>query len=152
VIDRDGALMVTMTDGTQRNLGLVVGRDGRDGLDGKNGERGPPGFSLDKFDVMKTGDRTIELRFADQAEAFAVELEFPFMIYRGVWTDGQAYTRGDTVTWGGSLYHCDAETTARPGTEAWTLAAKKGRDGKAGDKGDKGEPGKKGDPGVDRRY
>jgi hypothetical protein len=34
------------------------------------------------------------------------------------------------VTWGGALWHCDAPTKDKPGTENWTLAVKKGRDGK----------------------
>jgi hypothetical protein len=34
------------------------------------------------------------------------------------------------VTWAGSLWHCDKATKNKPGTDDWTLAAKKGRDGK----------------------
>ena len=54
---------------------------------------------------------------------------------KGVFKDGQSYERGDTVTWGGSLWHCDVPaTTSKPdGAEKhWTLAAKKGRDGRDG--------------------
>jgi hypothetical protein len=37
LINRDGELVVTTTDGQIRELGIVVGRDGRDGVDGKDG-------------------------------------------------------------------------------------------------------------------
>lgn len=55
----------------------------------------------------------------------------PTMIYRGVFKDGDDYQCGDVATFGGSLWHCDKETKDKPGTSnSWTLAAKKGRDGK----------------------
>lgn len=52
--------------------------------------------------------------------------------YRGVYATGFSYDAGDTVTFGGSLWHCDAATSDRPGENAgaWTLAVKRGRDGK----------------------
>lgn len=69
------------------------------------------------------------------ATASGKTLELPFhvpaMIYRGIWKEGE-YERGDCVTWGGSMFHCDAEkTTDKPETSpAWKLCAKRGRDGK----------------------
>jgi hypothetical protein len=57
----------------------------------------------------------------------------PALIYRSVFQEGQTYRRGDAVTYSGSLWHCDAETTtARPGTADWTLAVKRGSPGKDG--------------------
>lgn len=52
--------------------------------------------------------------------------------YRGVHEPNVAYDTGDTVTHGGSLWHCNALTKERPGegSKAWTLAVKRGRDGK----------------------
>jgi hypothetical protein len=52
--------------------------------------------------------------------------------YRGVHEAGTAYDAGDTVTYGGSLWHCNSLTKDRPGegNPAWTLAVKRGRDGK----------------------
>lgn len=58
----------------------------------------------------------------------------PCMIYRGVFKEGMHHP-GDTVTWGGSLWHCDEPTSDKPGevgSKGWTLAAKRGRDGKDG--------------------
>lgn len=67
------------------------------------------------------------------ASGKTVQLPFsvPAMIYRGIWKEGE-YERGDCVTWGGSMFHCDAEkTTDKPETStAWKLCAKRGRDGK----------------------
>lgn len=59
-------------------------------------------------------------------------IELPAMIYRGVFREGEEYAQGDTVTWGGSLWHCNAATTDKPadGSKSWQLCAKKGRDGK----------------------
>ncbi|AUT63852.1 carbohydrate-binding protein [Paraburkholderia terrae] len=56
----------------------------------------------------------------------------PVLIYRGVYQADETYRAGDVVTWAGSLWHCNATTDTRPdaGGDAWTLAAKRGRDGK----------------------
>ena len=62
------------------------------------------------------------------------QLELPAMIYRGIFKAGM-YAAGDTVTWGGSLWHCDEPTEDKPGevgSKGWTLAAKRGRDGRDG--------------------
>ena len=67
-------------------------------------------------------------------KANAERITLPAMIYRGVFVDGKQYGRGDTVTWGGSLWHCDADTKEKPGDgSSWTLSAKRGRDGKDGE-------------------
>ncbi|EOE6915545.1 phage gp6-like head-tail connector protein [Cronobacter turicensis] len=59
--------------------------------------------------------------------------DVPVMIYKGVFKSGQDYLPGDTVTWGGSLWHCDEQTQDKPGetgSKGWTLATKRGRDGR----------------------
>ncbi len=65
------------------------------------------------------------------------EISLPVMIYRGVFSPGE-HMPGDMVTWAGSLWHCDEPTTDKPGevgSKGWTLAVKRGRDGKAGTNG-----------------
>lgn len=155
LIDRDGELIATMTDGSMKSLGRVVGRDGSDGAPGKDGEKGAPGrdgFSLDAFDVTKTGDRTIELSFDGGEERHTFELSFPVPIYRGAYKAETEYEPGDEVTWGGSSWHCLAPTKDKPdGSDAWALKVRRGRDGKDGKDGEKGAPGPKGDPGRDGR-
>lgn len=128
-IDREGSLTITLSNGEVKSLGPVVGKDGDPGKPGRDG------FSLDDFDASLMDDgRTILLSFVGKEMDYKVELAFPAMVYRGVFNDGKTYVRGDTVTWGGSLWHCESETADKPGegAKAWTLCAKKGRDGKDG--------------------
>ncbi|MBL5825421.1 phage gp6-like head-tail connector protein [Serratia fonticola] len=86
-------------------------------------------------DIKQTEARTFEVSIS-MASGTVVNKSFclPVMIYRGVFKNGEGYLPGDTVTWGGSLWHCDDVTTDRPGengSKGWTLAAKRGRDGKS---------------------
>jgi hypothetical protein len=119
--DNEGNLVASFTDGRLKNLGPIQGADGKDGRDG---------FGLDDFDCVPVDERTIKMEFVRGETKHSYELQFPVVVYRGVFKEGEPYERGDMVTWGGSLWHCDKATTAKPGTEDWTLAAKKGRDGK----------------------
>ena len=52
--------------------------------------------------------------------------------YRGIWDQAQHYDRGDFCTDKGSLFHCNRPATRqRPGEGSdWTLAVKRGRDGR----------------------
>jgi len=59
-------------------------------------------------------------------------IKVPALIYRGVFSPG-SYEPGDVVTWAGSAWHCEEATSEKPGeigSKAWTLAIKRGRDGK----------------------
>lgn len=128
VIDRDGSLVVTLSNGDTKQLGRVVGKDGEPGKPGHDG------FSLKEFEVELMEDgRTILLKFDDGGLfSYSREIGVPTMIYRGVYREG-VYQKGDTVTFGGSLWHSNKDgNTEKPdtGTGAWTLAAKRGRDGK----------------------
>jgi integrin beta 3 len=139
LIDRDGGLVLLFGDGSSLPAGKVVGRDGvdgkdgRDGLDGKPGEIGPEGLGFDDLDVALHGDgRTVVLAFMRGETVKRFELALPAMVYRGVYEAGRRYAPGDTVTFGGSSWHCNAPTDAKPGEteKTWTLAVKRGRDGK----------------------
>lgn len=129
MIDRDGELNVTLTNGEVRKLGAVVGKDGSNGVDGI---AGAPGQSWQEMDLVRTGPRTIEMSFQGGDQRHTYEIEFPIPIYQGVFAEGQKYVEGDMVTWAGSLWHCNDETDEKPGdgAKSWTLAAKRGRDGK----------------------
>lgn len=99
----------------------------------ERGEKGERGFGLDDFDMELQADgRTLLFKFTSGDITEIHELYMPVMIYRGVFVDGSTYTRGDTVTWAGSLWHCEDETAEKPGdgAKSWRLAAKRGRDGK----------------------
>lgn len=70
----------------------------------------------------------------DSLEARLTALEDRGLEYRGVFTPGECYRRGDCVTQDGSLWIARTKTTARPGVdpEAWQLAVKSGRNGRDG--------------------
>lgn len=147
VIDRNGELVVTLTDGTTKNLGLIVGKDGEKGKDGSDGR---DGLGFDDLEIVHDGLRHFIFRMkrGEQIKEFAFDV--PVMIYAGIFKEGVEYNYGDTVTWGGSLWHCDLDTTDKPGGGSpWTLVAKHGRDGRNGERGEKGEKGDKGVPGQD---
>jgi len=121
VLKDSGELVLTLSDGRLVRTGI---RDGEKGADGANG------FNLDDFDCQPIDERTIRMEFVRGETKHSYELQFPVVVYRGVFKEGDDYERGDMVTWGGSLWHCDTPTKEKPGTDSWTLAAKKGRDGK----------------------
>lgn len=57
----------------------------------------------------------------------------PTPIWKDVWSEGE-YDKGDLVTWGGSVWHCQRKTTDKPQTsDAWKLMVKHGKDGKSFD-------------------
>jgi integrin beta 3 len=126
LIDREGNLIASMDDGEMKSLGPVIGKDGDPGKDGRDG------FGFDDLDVcVLDDDRTIELSFRRGEEEKAFTLKWPTVIYRGVWREGD-FAAGDSVTWGGSLWIAEKDTSAKPDTpdSGWKLAVKKGRDGK----------------------
>lgn len=136
VIDRSGGLVITLTDGTTRELGQVVGKDGAAGLNGKDGADGAPGrdgadgFGFDDMSFEHDGERGFVLRFVkgDRTKEFAFEV--PMVIDRGVWREGN-YQKGDATSWAGSLWIAQKDTDAKPDSgDGWRLAVKRGRDGK----------------------
>jgi hypothetical protein len=51
----------------------------------------------------------------------------------GQWREGMQCRAGNFITTGGQVWHCNADTTSRPGTDSsFTLAVKSGRDGRDG--------------------
>ncbi|EKK73682.1 carbohydrate binding domain protein [Escherichia coli 88.0221] len=88
------------------------------------------------IDVSMTGERLFSV-VVRQSSGQRTEKTFslPVMLYRGVFRIGETYHPGDTVTWGGSLWHCNSMTGDKPGeahSSGWTLAAKRGRDAGGG--------------------
>lgn len=79
----------------------------------------PDGWRTVKFVVSFT-------QGPDSVHEFKTEA----MKYRGVWKAGK-HERGDVVTWNGSGWHCERDTTDEPETsDAWKLMVKRGRDGR----------------------
>ncbi len=120
LIDRNGVLKMTLSDGTMVDLGRV---------DGKNGD---PGLGFDDMEVVYDGERMFALEFArgDQVKTYTFAL--PMMIDRGVYRAGQAYQKGDCVSYGGSLWIAQADTDTKPdgADSGWRLSVKRGRDGR----------------------
>lgn len=130
LIDQDGVLVLTMTNGEAKRVGKVVGRDGADakGIDGVDG------LGFDDLTFEQTGDRSAVLRFARGEHVKEFPLSLPCFIDRGVWKDDSTYERGDGVTYGGSFWLAGADPEGRPDTgKGWRLAVKKGRDGRDGE-------------------
>ena len=137
VIDRAGGLVITLTNGTTRDLGQVVGKDGvngangKDGVDGAPGKDGADGFGFDDLAFEHDGERGFVLRFVkgDRTKEFVFQV--PVVLDRGVYRAEQTYAKGDAVSWAGSLWIAQKGTTAKPdGGADWRLAVKRGRDGK----------------------
>uniref|UniRef100_UPI00301B0128 phage gp6-like head-tail connector protein n=2 Tax=Enterobacter hormaechei TaxID=158836 RepID=UPI00301B0128 len=86
------------------------------------------------IDIQQSEQRCFTLTVSRTSGASETKsFDVPVMIYQGVFKSGQEYLPGDTVTWGGSLWHCDEQTQDKPGeagSKGWTLAAKRGRDGR----------------------
>ncbi|WP_336334628.1 phage portal protein [Pseudomonas putida] len=93
---------------------------------------------IDSAAVEQSGERGFELALVLSSGAeVRKKLDLPVMIYRGVFSPGE-YLPGDTVTWAGSLWHCEDPTSDKPGeagSKGWRLAVKRGRDGKDGTNG-----------------
>lgn len=140
MIDRDGALVLTMTNGEAKNLGVVVGKDGKDGVNGKDGA---DGLSLESFDLEYL-DESHEIRIKASAAGRVKEIRYPAGGIRpaGYWSEGTKVQAGEAWVHGGSTYFAKHATSSEPNakSEDWIIAARRGRDGERGQKGADGAP------------
>jgi hypothetical protein len=108
------------------------GERGDKGEPGARGERGIDGLGFDDLTLALDEDgRTIKLCFVRGDVEKVFEMRLPVVYDRGVYQAERAYQQGDAVTWGGSLWIAQRDTTGKPGDGSpdWRLAVKKGRDG-----------------------
>ena len=129
LIDRDGSLVVTLTNGEVKSLGSVVGKDGANGADGRDG------FSLEHFSAERSEDGTVTLKFADEHVSKTYQFNIPVVQYRGYWREGRKCAEGNAITHNGSLWIAKRDTCEEPSAKAaddWYLAVLKGRDGRDG--------------------
>lgn len=125
LIDKEGHLHVTMSNGTTKDLGPIHGKDGEPG---KNGIDGLDGVG---FDDMTCDIRDDGVYLMWEKGEVIKEARLPVPIDRGVWKEGSTYKRGECVTWGGSLFIAQEDTSDKPETgKSWRMAVKRGRDGK----------------------
>lgn len=126
MLDRDGELLVTMTNGEVKKLGAVVGRDGRDGKDGVDG------IGFDSFE-MEYLEETHEVRIKAAAAGRVKEIRFPAggISLGGYWRDGSKAKALQVFSLDGNAYVAKRDTSAKPSpaSEDWVLMSRKGRDG-----------------------
>ena len=152
VIDRDGSLVVTLTDGSTKALGVVVGEKGQPGRDGQSGKDGQDGLGFDDIEVDFDGERTFRINaIRGERRKDLGTFTVPVPIWRGTWEDGKTYQAHDEVTWGGGVWQAVIETKAKPGladaeSRAWLLKVKRGATGAAGPMGPQGQRGPAGEP------
>lgn len=119
LIDRQGCLVATMTDGRMKELGVVVGKDGAPGRDGAD-------FS--EASIEYDGERTITIR----GKGGLITKRVPVPIDRGYWSQGASAEKGDVFTENGCVWIALRDTKAKPCHENaadWRLMVRKGRDG-----------------------
>ena len=121
-----GRLVAVMSDGTTKDLGVFVGADGKDGDTGKDGADGL-GFEDMDFETDEHGRVTAKFQRGDVVKS----VRLPGIVDRGPYRSGEAYIKGDAVSYGGSLWIAQDDTEDKPdGGKGWRLAVKRGRDGK----------------------
>ena len=125
-----GRLVAVMSDGTTKDLGVFVGKDGepgRDGADGKDGSDGL-GFEDVSFEFDEHGRALAKFQRGDVVKS----IRLPGIVDRGPYKSGESYEKGDAVSYGGSLWIAQDATNEKPdGGKGWRLAVKKGRDARA---------------------
>jgi hypothetical protein len=123
MIDRDGALQITFTNGEVKSLGVVVGKDGEDGSDG---------ISLDAFE-MEYLPESHEIAIKAAVGTRVKELRYPAGGIRpgGYWREGTKAQSNEAWVHDGSLWIAKTATASKPESrsEDWIIAARKGRDG-----------------------
>src|SRR5690606_29580946 len=74
---------------------------------------------LSEISVENIDNRNFKISVEkSNGEVSEQDFYIPAMVYRGVYKAGEEYSHGDTVTYAGSLYHCDVATQERPGSGA----------------------------------
>lgn len=117
-----GRLLAVMSDGTTKDLGVFVGQNGKDGADG---------LGFDDVDLVNDDQGRAVAKFHRGDIVKTVTL--PGIVDRGPYRPSEAYQKGDAVSYGGSLWIAQADTSEKPESgSGWRLAVKKGRDGKDG--------------------
>lgn len=157
MIDRQGHLQATLSNGHAQDLGEVVGKDGlpgndgEDGKDGEDGEDGADGVNFSDLEVEHDGGRLVKLKFNTGDGIKVFPLKFAMPLDAGPHRAGADYDKGDCVTYDGCYWIAQKEKPrGLPGTTTdWRMVSRKGRDGKDGKAGAKGEKGAEGRPGKD---
>ncbi len=122
LIDREGALTASFTDGRMKSLGVIVGKDGKAGKDGAD---------FTDFEIDYDGERTITIK----SKNGVITKRLPIPVPKGYWTEGRFCEKADIVTHNGTAYIAKRDTSSEPKSENsadWDVFARKGIDGKHG--------------------
>lgn len=100
-------------------------------IPGPAGPAGTDGFTCDELTMRQDDDDerilTLGYRRGPLLKTLG-QVRLAFLRYCGVYDAARVYTKGDQVTYNGSLWVCHAPTRSRPGgpEDGWTLQVKKG--------------------------
>jgi hypothetical protein len=87
---------------------------------------------ISEIDISQSEERSFTVcAVKSSGEKTEKTFSVPVMIYRDIFSEGEKYQPGDSVTWGGSVWYCCEETADKPGesgSKGWKLAVKRGRD------------------------
>lgn len=128
LLNQKGELVLTMTDGRIRELGVVIGKDGATGKDGAD-------LSDVSFDYDGHRTFTIKAKGGEVVKTYVL----PIPLDAGYWRDGTSEAqKGDILTHDGNAWIALSDTKSKPGHDTktdWRLFARKGRDGNDGKNG-----------------
>lgn len=125
-----GRLVAVMSDGTTKDLGVFIGKDGEPGQDGADGKDGADGLGFEDMDFEQDEHGRMTAKF--QRGDVVKSTRLPGIVDRGPYKSGERYEKGDAVSYGGSLWIAQDVTDEKPdGGKGWRLAVKKGRDARA---------------------
>lgn len=145
IIDRNGSLVITMTDGSTRDLGNVIGKDGEPG---PKGEKGDPGERGEKGDAGERGEQgPAGEAGADGAEGPAGKDAYPGEA-RGLYDPEASYRALDVVSLNGSEWRAKRDDPGPLPGDGWMLSAQRGKRGEQGARGERGMEGKSGKDGA----
>lgn len=129
MIDRNGELVVTLTNGETKALGVIVGKDGPAGSDGKDG------LSVENM-VREYVPESHEVVERWTQAGVDKELRYPAggIHHGGYWMEGVKSQAGQSWTHNGTLWIAKRATASEPSTASddWAIGARKGRDGRDG--------------------
>lgn len=104
----------------------------KDGANGTDGRDGADALGFDDLHVEHDGERGFTIKFVSGDRVKAFSFAVPVVLDRGYYREGDAFEKGDGVTFGGSYWIAQTTTRTKPeiGNAEWRLAVKKGRDAK----------------------
>jgi hypothetical protein len=122
-----GRLVAVLSDGTTKDLGEFVGKDGRDGKDGKDGL----GFEDCELEVV---DGIVTHKFIRGDVVKSISYAIPEFKHIGFWGPAMSAKAGQFTTHDGHLWMAQRDTSETPNYQAkdWQLSARKGADGARG--------------------